>query len=473
MGEPSAALTASLADWIASTRYEDLPAQAVRFATDAITDCVGVAVAGTREPLAPILLSTLESWPAAAGRGSHLFGTLRNASPTDAALFNGTVAHALDYDDINHPAYSHPSAHLVPALFSLAEGRAVTGRDLILAYVVGFELNGKLGRSLNVGLGIPHLLGHYARGWHTTGTFGALAAAGAGARLLGLEARAIRLALGVAGTAACGLRASFGTMSKPLNAGLAARNGVLATQLGGAAFTSAEDILEDRFGFMNVLSDGGWTAEPFRHLAAPWEITTEHGLAIKPYPSCGATHPAIEAALAVRAEIGGDEIESVRVGHNEVMPSVLVYDDPRSPLEGKFSMQYCVAAGLVTGAVNIGTFSEAMIADPRIRALMGKVRLGVDDRVRLNPEHGAAVAVRLRSGGMVEKLVELAKGKPARWMTRDELRAKFVDCCEASLGDAGAMDAFDALQSLPKLGSIDPIIARLRAAVATRAGASA
>lgn len=461
-------LTALLADWIASTHYEDLPPQAVRFATDAITDCVGVALAGTREPLGPILLSTIGSGTDSSGRGSHLLGTSRRAGAADAALFNGTVSHALDYDDINHPAYAHPSAHLMPTLFALAEGGPASGRDIILAYAVGFELHGKFGRSLNVGEGIPHLAGHYARGWHPTGTFGALSSAGAGARLLGLDAGGIRRALGVAGTAACGLRASFGTMSKPLNAGLAARNGVLAAQLGAAGFTSAEDILEDRFGFMNVLSDGGWSAKPFHDLGSPWEITTEYGLALKPYPACGATHPAIEAALAARAEIGGGEIEGVYVGHNEVMPSVLVYDDPRTPLEGKFSMQFCIAAALATGCVNIATFNDAMIADPRIRSLIGKMEVRVDERVRLNPEHGAVVKVRLRSGREIEKLVELAKGKPARWMSRSDLFEKFNDCSEATLGRTGALGVFELLQSLPSLPTIAPVVAALEAAVGAR-----
>lgn len=477
-------LTALVADWIASTRYEHLPEQAVRFATDAITDCVGVALAGAREPLGPILLSNIGSGTAPPGRGCHLLGTDRKAGATDAALYNGTVSHALDYDDINHPAYSHPTAHLMPTLFALAEsgpatsgpelgGRKPSGRDIILAYAIGFELHGKLGRSLNIGEGIPHLRGHYARGWHPTGTFGALSSAGAGARLLGLDAAGIRRALGVAGTAACGLRASFGTMSKPLNAGLAAKNGVLAAQLAAAGFTSAEDILEDRFGFMNVLSDGGWSAKPFNDLGAPWEITTEHGLALKPYPACGATHPAIEAALAVRAEISAEEIDSVYVGHNEVMRSVLVYDDPRTPLEAKFSMQFCIAAALVNGSVNIASFSDAVIADPRVRSMIGKIAVRVDERVRLNPEHGAIVRVRLRSGREIEKIVALAKGKPARWMTRDDLFRKFSDCADATLGASGTLAVFELLQSLPAQPSIVPIISALESAVAAQRGAAA
>ena len=463
-------LTATLADWIAGTRYGDLPTQAIKFATDAITDCVGVALAGTREPLAPLLMSTLLTMEGPSAQGCHLLGTSRLATLTDAALYNGTVAHALDYDDINHPAYSHPTAHLMPTLFALAENTLVSGADIILAYCVGFELQGKLGRSLNVGEGIPHLQGHYARGWHPTGTFGALSSAGAGARLLRLDASGVRRTLGVAGTAACGLRASFGTMSKPLNAGLAARNGAMAVQLGGAGFTSAEDILEDRFGFMSVLSDGGWTKTPFDQLGQPWEITTEYGLALKPYPACGATHPAIEAALAIQRELPTEPIASVYVGHNEVMPSVLVYNDPLTPLEGKFSMPFCVAAALVTGEVNIATFSDGMIADPRIRELIGKTTLHIDDRVRLNPEHGAVVRVRMQSGIEIERFVELAKGKPARWMTHEDLFEKFSDCALPTLGAAGTRKVFELLQRLPALESIAPVFSGLGDALNTANG---
>jgi len=451
-------MTAEIAAWIAGARFADLSEQAVRFATDAITDCVGVALAGSRQPLGPRLMSALDTWPA--GRdasGHHLLGTLRRANATDAALYNGTVAHALDYDDINHPGYSHPSAHLMPALFAAAKDVDATGEDVILAYAIGFEMQGRLGLALNVGEGIPNLRGHYARGWHATGTFGTMAAAAAVASLFGLDEQRIRRTLGIAGTSASGLRATFGTMSKPLNAGLAARNGVLAARLAAADFEGPEDIFEDRFGFLAVLSDGAWLEEPLLQMGRPWQISTEHGLALKAYPACGATHPAIEAALRVRAQVGGDDIVEVRVGHNEVMPAVLVYDDPKSPLEGKFSMQFCVAAALVTGRVRIDTFGDETLARQDVRDLMSRIVLQVDDRVRLNSEHGAAVSVRCRSGREVEELVPLAKGKPERWLSSDDLFAKFLDCSNAVLGDGGARRLFDTVQDLPRLASLTPI----------------
>ena len=456
----SSGLTTAVADWVVGVRARDLPERALRLATDAITDCIGVALAGTRQELAPKLLSVLETRPLV--RGAQLFGSDRESDPATAALYNGTVAHALDYDDINHPAYSHPSAHLVPTLFALAAGRAVSGMDVITAYVVGFELEGKLGRALNVGIGIPHLKGHYARGWHTTGTFGSLASALGGAHLLRLDAEGVRIALGVAGTSASGLRASFGTMSKPLNAGLAARNGVLATLLARARFTAAEDILDDRFGFLAVMSDGAWNEGPLRHLGLPWEITTDYGLAIKAYPACGATHPAIEAALELHTEIGGDAIDSITVGVNEVMPSVLVYPNPKTPLEGKFSMEFCVAAALSRGIVNIATFRDDVIADPAVRGLMARMEVRTDERVRFNPEHGAAVAVTCRSGRKLERLVNVAKGKPERWLTSSELRDKFLDCIQGVLTHKRAHELFTALQALPNLATMEPILEKLR-----------
>src|SRR5262249_44653345 len=159
---------------------------------------------------------------------------------------------------------------------------------------------------------------------------------------------------------------------------------------------------------------------------------------LKPYPACGATHPAIEAALAACAELAGGPGQKNRVGHNEVMRSVLGYDAPGTGLEGKFSMQYCGGAGVAPRAPHLGRFSEASVANPAIRGMMSKVEINVDDRVRFNPEHGAIVEVTLRSGRRIEKFVPLAKGKPARWMTRADMWAKFEDCAAGVLGKSGA-----------------------------------
>ena len=252
--------TELLAQFIQSVRFEDLPEPAARYAANAITDCVGVALAGSVEPLARHLVAVLTD-----GRGegpAYLFGTDRRAGWAEAALYNGAAAHAIDYDDTSHPAYTHPSSQLVPVLFSLGRYTRASGRTLITAYAVGLEVEGKLGRAMNYG--------HYAKGWHPTGTFGALGACGTASKLLGLNTTQIRNAMGVAASGASGIRANFGTMTKPLHPGLAAYHGVLAGLLAAKGFTAAGNILEHPLGFMQVFAgEDRPRAEAFSELGPP------------------------------------------------------------------------------------------------------------------------------------------------------------------------------------------------------------
>lgn len=421
--------TEALTRFIQASRDEDFPAEARRRARDAIVDCLGCLLAGSREPLArPLLAVVPTAAPGTLPGGVPLGGTDREAAPADAALLNGTFAHALDYDDTNHPAYAHPSAVIVPVLLALGGG--ATGRDWITAYILGLEVFGKLGRALN--------FAHYKTGWHATGTFGALAAVAVAGRLLRLDPAALRRALGIAATMAGGLRANFGTMGKPLHAGVAARNGVFAALLAREGFTASEAILEHEHGYARVFNhDQGIDPAPLQSWGAPLEILTDYGLALKPYPSGGATHPAIEAALQAREELcaGGGafpaaSVRSVRVGvaeraFDELALGIVV---PRSPLEAKFSMPFCIAAALVDGAVTLDTFDATPLVSPAVGTLIERVGMAVDDRVRHDTEFATYVTVATADGRAVERLVPLAMGKPARWFSEERLRAKFMEC---------------------------------------------
>jgi 2-methylcitrate dehydratase PrpD len=442
--------TELVADFITSLKFEDLPGIAVRYAADAITDCVGVALAGSMTDLAKHLHVLLATESDLNGQ-AYLFGSHRKAGWIEAALYNGSLAHAIDYDDSAHPSYSHPSSHLVPVLFSLGKCSRANGRSLITAYIAGLEVEGKLGRALNIG--------HYAKGWHASSTFGALAAAATGAKLLGLSTEKVKWALGIAASTACGLRANFGTMTKPLHAGLAAHNGVLAALLAETGFTAAEDILENHFGYLEVFSGGDRPKlEVFSELGNPLEITTDYGLALKPFPSCGSTHTSIEAALEIAREIDGEEIRETVIGVNELASQILIYTNPQNPLQGKFSMQFCIAVALLKKEVNRATFNENVLSDPTVRRLMSKIRVQIDERVRHDTEFGSVVKVTCASGRVEERWVKLAKGKPERWMSREELFAKFLDCSQEVLGGVGAKSAFESLQAIEKVKSIQEII---------------
>jgi 2-methylcitrate dehydratase PrpD len=427
-----------IAEFAVSTSFGDLPTGASSMVVDAITDAYGVGVAGSQEDAAKAVLRVIGTSPGSSP--IPLLGTDLTSSELDASLYHGTAIHALDYDDTAHPAYAHPSAHLVPVLLSLSLSGEVSGQTLITAYLLGFEVENKLGRSLN--------MDHYLHGWHATGTFGTLASAVTAAKILRLNVPTTRSAIAIAASLAGGIRANFGTMTKPLHAGLAARNGVFAARLASTGFTASDNAFDGRFGFLDVFGGEHRDLDCWSALGHEWEISDPHGLAIKPYPSCGATHPAIEAALLARADLGDERIDTVRVGTNTFTSDILIYDAPAEPLEGKFSMQYCVASALTNGWVDLRTFTIASIGDPPTRELMKRVTLYVDDDVRENSEFGAVITVRTVGGRQIRRIVPLAKGKPERWMDESDRRSKFVDCAAPITGPIRAVAIFRALQEL-------------------------
>ncbi|MFT4437130.1 MmgE/PrpD family protein [Caballeronia sp. 15715] len=420
------------------------PELARKRAIDAITDCAACMLAGARQPLAGAVARAIPTFEHRTGAASAaLVGAARYASPLDAALFNGAVAHALDYDDTNHPAYAHPSAVIAPVLMAVAATEPVTGSDLISAYIVGLEVFGKLGRVLN--------RGHYKRGWHATATFGTLAASMVAGRLLRLDQRAMEMAIGIAASSAGGLRVNFGSMVKPLHSGYAARNGLLAALLAREGLESSIDTLDHRYGYFALFAnEGEIDPQPFQHLGESLEILSEYGLALKPYPSCGATHPGIEAAIALHEQLRGQTIRSVRAGVCEMAFEPLIYVGPHDSLQGKFSMHYCLAVGLLDGKVNLDSFTMRRISDPAIIDLIPKIVMETDERIRHDGEFATILTVVTEDGRVHERFVPLAMGKPARWLSREQLKAKFDDCLGESKSSASRDAVFDSLQSLDR-----------------------
>jgi len=426
------------------------PAEARAGAARALLDTVGVTLAGASQPAARIVQRVVE----ADGSGPcRVLGTALVASPGNAALANGTAAHALDYDDMCFVSLAHPSAPLVSAALALADAAGASGAALLDAYVIGFEIEGRLGRAMN-----PR---HYQRGWHCTSTLGTIGAAAAASRLLGLDATAAGHALAIAASEASGLKENFGTMVKPLHAGLAARNGVLAAQLATSGMTASAAAIEGPQGFLAAMdSSQPSLAGVVADLGTRWEIL-DTGITVKLYPSCAGTHPALDALLDLkrRERFAGGDVESVEIGVDPIVPTILIYDRPSSGLEGKFSMPFCAAAALVHGQVGLETFEASPIADPAIVAMQARITMRIDPALDASapPLTQARVTVRLRDGRVLTASANGARGYHDRPASDDELAAKFMSCATQAMSESRAAAALAALRDIESVADVRKI----------------
>jgi 2-methylcitrate dehydratase PrpD len=431
--------TLRIAEFISSGKP---PAEARQRAAIALRDTVGVILAGAPEAAANIIRRTV----VAESQGPcSVLGTAERASASDAALANGVAAHAHDYDDMCFVSMAHPSCALVPSILAAGELTGASGSAVLDAYVAGFEVECRLGLVMN-----PR---HYHdRGWHCTSSIGTLGAAAAVARLLRLDAISTMHALGIAASLACGLKENLGSMVKPLHAGMAARNGVMAARLAKAGFIASEKSIEGPQGYLAAMDSqkpASALAEAAADLGSRWEIL-DTGITVKLYPSCAATHPPLDALLSLkrRHNFASDDIAAIEVEVDSMTPRLLIYDRPSTALEAKFSMPFCAAAAIVFGHPTLETFDVEKIRDPRIRKLLPLVTL------RANPGFDAAahlsqanVTVQLKDGRVVAERADGARGYPGR-LTDDELNTKFVACAERSLSYAAAARVLDVLRAI-------------------------
>ncbi|MDT7943733.1 MAG: MmgE/PrpD family protein [Dehalococcoidia bacterium] len=442
-----------LAQFLVATSFEDLPPEAVLQAKRAILDTLGVALAGCREE-GPAILARLAQEHPAPGKASVL-GWPLSLAPQEAAFINGTSAHALDYDDVSISMRGHPSAPVLPAALALAQEIGVSGRALILAFVLGIEVEAKVGTVMGGR--------HYALGWHPTSTLGTLGAAAACATLLGLDVTRTQMALGIAASMACGVRANFGTMTKPLHVGLAARNGLQAALLALQGFTAAEGALDAPDGFLNAFLGGRVEAEPqLPPLGQPYDIV-QPGLGQKRYPCCYATHRAIDAALGLAHQVEASDIAQVKVRVNRGTLMPLRRERPHTGLEGKFSMEYCVAAALLDRHVGMATFTDEAVTRPQVAHLM--------DRIEVEEEASsggdlllmwADVTILTRGGGHLSARVEIPKGDPRRPLTWQELADKFRDCACFHLPPGKVEEALTLISHLEEVEDVSALALMLQ-----------
>ncbi len=454
---PGGGLAQFLGSKVAAMQFEQLPAEAVHWARVGILDTVGVTLAGAIEPCARLLTQALGT---SAGH-AVIFGTDLRCNPLDAALINGTASHALDFDDCNNTLGGHPSVPILPALFALADEVGATGREFVTAYVAGFEVETKIAMSVH--------FHHYTKGWHPTATLGVFGAAAACARLLRLNASQTAVALGLAASGSSGLKANFGTMTKPMHIGRCAREGLLAAKLAQAGFTAnGQDVFEHPQGFFEVYNgQGHYDAVRGREAwASPLDIVAP-GIAIKQYPCCGSTHPAIDSALELFEQhtITADDIARVDIWIHARRLQHTNRPQPRTGLDAKFSVQYVVSRALLDGVVSLEHFEGQAVGDPRVAALLPRVYAQPYDTQQFDAANhfGAEVRVTFKNGQTLSAKVQQPLGRTsANPLPADRLKTKFELCAARVLDASACARAYAAIGQIETLDDVRTITALLQ-----------
>jgi 2-methylcitrate dehydratase PrpD len=411
-------------------------------------------LAGSREEDAKICAEVARQEQAK--EEASAIGQRFKTSALNAALANGTAAHAMDFDH-SFTLMGQPTAPIIPATVALGEALGASGRRILEAYAVGYEVTGKLVHSLRDS---EH------DGWHapsSVGTFGATAAC---AKLLGLNASKVEMALGMSASMAGGIVANFGTMTKPLHVGLGARNGVLAAKLAAGGYTANGKAIESAFGFYKVLHPGTPIDEkPIEELGNSYALISD-GIRIKPYPCGGLTHQAIDAILEFRSKQGltAEQVERIDVDVVKHTFERIVFKVPQTSIQGKFCMPYLVARALIDGKVSLHAFTDAAVREPQVLKFAERVQMNLDNNLKKTDPGGrpCRVTVRLKNGQTLVREAQHAKGGPEFPMTEEELRGKFTECAREALSESAAKQALEMIKALEQVENVRTLTDILR-----------
>jgi 2-methylcitrate dehydratase PrpD len=413
-------VTRTLARYVVNSKLSDIPESVKREGVRSILNWLGCAVGAARHEAVESALAAL--LPFAGRAQASVFGREDRTDILHAALMNGITSHVFDFDDTHLPTIIHPSGPVASAIFALAEHQPVGGAELLHAFILGVEVECRIGNAV-----YPN---HYDVGWHITGTTGVFGAAAASGKLLGLDEQQMLWALGIAGTQSSGFREMFGTHCKSLHPGKAAQNGLAAALLAQKNFTSSNQVLEAKRGFANVMSTKQDYTRITEGLGKSFEVTLN---SYKPF-ACGIViHPAIDGCVQLKKEHGltGGEIEKVEL---TVAPLVLELTGKRTPqvgLEGKFSVFHSCAVALLDGAAGEKQYSDERVRDPKVVALRDRVQATIDPKLRDDEVH---VRVTLKDGRVLTKYVEHAVGSKEVPMTNAQLEEKFRGLADDILG---------------------------------------
>ena len=440
-----------LAQRVVALSYAQLPPEAIYWSKVAVLDTVGVTLAGALEA-APKIVTEVLDLKASSGP-SLVWGTRRRAACLDAALINATASHALDFDNTSNSMAGHMSATMIPALIAAGEAYGASGSDVLLAHTAGFEVGARLGHGLN--------FYHHEKGWHPTSTLGVIAVAAACARLLKLSVAQTESALALSTSLAAGIKANFGTMTKPLHAGQCARGGLMAALLARKGFTANSDAFEHKQGFFNVFNGpGNFDSERIlEDWGKPLDVSAP-GACYKQYACCAGVHAAIDACLALVREHGPFNAADIARIDSWTAPRRLAHTnrpEPNGALDAKFSVQYCVARALLHGKVVFAHFEGDAYREPLIRELLPRVHAApfTEKQFPKDNHNGAEIRVTMADGSIFSAKIDQALGRTAQNpISLEQLKMKFSDCSLRVLSpDVAAaavrmIDAFENVESV-------------------------
>ncbi len=459
-------ITATLSAFAATLTLERLPPEVTERARYLVLDLVGNIVRARHDAESTESLLRAARALGFAGGASGVFGDAARYTPPGAALLNGALGHSLDFDDTHAAASLHPGAPVIPAALAAAEMVGAHGADVLAAIVAGYEV------TCRIALALP-AAAHYDRGFHPTATCGAFGAAAAAARVFGLDAAGVAGALGTVLSQAAGSLEFLvnGAWTKRFQVGWAATNGLVAATLVREGFKGAAAALEGPHGFLRATAPDPRPERAIQDLGRVYELMAT---AVKPYPSCRYGHAGIDAAIALRAELGlaAEEVESVilglpRAGMNLIGLPAEKKADPANVVDGQFSGPFVVANALATGAM--GWDSYRLLRDGTVRALLGKIRCEFDPEIEAEfpANMSGKVTVRARGRAFARKVV-VPKGEPGNFLTEAELRAKFHGLTDAVLGPERAARLADAVLGIARAPDMGALMRLAAPAMATR-----
>jgi 2-methylcitrate dehydratase PrpD len=442
--------TAAVAARVAGLQRARLPDEVVEVARQCVLDWLGVTLAGSREPAAAIALGAIrDDYPG--DRGATVVGRQIRLPPLEASLVNGTASHALDYDDVNPVMVGHPTAAVLPAVLALGEARHSTGGEAVAAFIAGYEAQCRIAAAVGA---TP-----YQRGFHATGTIGTFGAAAACARLLRLDTNRTAVALGLAATQAAGIKSMFGTMAKPLHAGKACANGMLAARLAAEEFTAHPAAIEAEQGFAEVSGGDLDTSWADREPPGGWFLRQN---LFKYHAACFQTHSMIEGLRRLRAREGfsAEDVQSVVVHASAMQLRMCAIPEPATGLEAKFSLRHLAGmtlAGLDTAAID--EFTGACATDPELVALRARVRIDPDGQGR----GGATpVEVHLTDGRTLTAAEDVSVPANDPAVQRAAVQAKFEALAEPVLGVGQTARLADRTSRLEHLADVGELLALTR-----------